>query len=207
MIIALDTDFDFDKKTAFVGTGNQEAARGDGQAAAERAIEQGVENPTAVIIVDMHGDEMYDARLKGHTHGFEAAGGKVIDVQYCEGLADCASDNMEAVIKKYPEGVNVLFSTNDDMAMEVVKRITDSDHAVYENTIVCGFDGNQSAIEAVQDSSLALDIAQNGYDMGYKAVEAAFAALDGETVESFVGSSSTVVDSTRVEAYIQGTLE
>lgn len=43
--------------------------------------------------------------------------------------------------------------------------------------------------------------------MGYKAVEAAFAALDGDTVESFVDSGSTVVASTRVEAYIQGTLE
>ena len=67
---------------------------------------------------------------------------------------------------------------------------------------MCGFDGNQSAIEAVQDGPLALDIAQNGYDMGYKAVEAAFAALDDETVESFVDSGSTVVESSRVEAYI-----
>ena len=202
VIIALDTDFESDKKAAFVGTGNQEAAREAGQTAAERAIEQGVESPTAVIMAGVQGDETHDARLNGYKEGFESAGGKVIDVQYCEGLADRASDNMEAVIQKYPEGVNVIFSTNDDMAMAVVKRIADSANAAYQNTIVCGFDGNQSAIEAVQGGSLALDVAQNGYEMGYKAVEAAVAALDGETVESFIDSGSTVVDSSNVEEYI-----
>lgn len=202
VIVALDTDFDSDKKSAFVGTGNEEAAREAGKNAAEKAIEQGIEQPTAVIMAGVQGDETHDARMNGYKEGFESAGGTVIDVQYCEGLADRASDNMEAVIQKYPDGVNVIFSTNDDMAMAVIKRITDSNNAAYEDTIVCGFDGNQSAIEAVQDGSLALDVAQNGYDMGYKAMEAAVAALSGETVESFIDSGSTVVDSSNVEDFI-----
>lgn len=202
VIVALDTDFTSDKKSAFVGTGNEEAAYAGGQAAAERAIELGAEKPTAVIMAGVQGDETHDARLKGYTEGFEAAGGEVLDVQYCEALADRASDNMEAVIQKYPEGVDAILSTNDDMAMAVVKRISDSGSAAYADTIVCGFDGNQSAIEAVQDGSLALDVAQNGFDMGYKAVEAAVAVLEGESVESFIDSGSTIVDSSNVETYI-----
>ena len=202
VIVALDTDFTSDNKSAFVGTGNQEAAEAGGKAAAERAIEQGIEHPTAVIMAGVQGDETHDARLEGYRAGFEAAGGEVLDIQYCEALADRASDNMEAVIQKYPNGVDVIFSTNDDMAMAVVKRIQDSGSAAYADTIVCGFDGNQSAIEAVQDGSLALDIAQNGYDMGYKAVEAAVAVLNGESVKSFIDSGSTVVDSSNVESYI-----
>ena len=38
--------------------------------------------------------------------------------------------------------------------MSVVKIIKDSGNAKYADTIVCGFDGNQSAIQAVKDGSL-----------------------------------------------------
>ena len=43
---------------------------------------------------------------------------------------------------------------------------------------MCGFDGNTSAISAIKDGTLGMDIAQLGYDMGYKAVEAAVKALE-----------------------------
>lgn len=202
VVVALDTDFTSEKKATFVGTGNKDAAKEAGQYAAEKMIEQGVEKPTAVIMAGVQGDETHDARMNGYKEGFEGAGGTVIDVQYCEGLADRASDNMEAVIQKYPEGVNVIFSTNDDMGMAVVKRIMDSNNEAYANSMVCGFDGNQAAIEAIQDGTLALDVAQNGFDMGYKAVEAAVAVLNGETVESFIDSGSTVVDEGNVEDFV-----
>lgn len=47
-----------------------------------------------------------------------------------------------------------------------------------------------------------MDIAQLGYDMGYKAVEAAVKALEGEQVDSFIDSDSKVVDSTNCDEYI-----
>ena len=43
---------------------------------------------------------------------------------------------------------------------------------------------------------------QLGYDMGYKAVEAAVKALEGEQVDSFIDSGSKVVDSTNCDEYI-----
>ena len=88
------------------------------------------------------------------------------------------------------------------MAMSVVKIIKDSGNAAYANTIVCGFDGNQSAIQAVKDGSLTMDVAQNGYDMGYRAVEAAVKCLQGETVDAFIDSGVQVVDSSNVDSYI-----
>ena len=84
----------------------------------------------------------------------------------------------------------------------VVKIIKDSGNAKYADTIVCGFDGNTSAISAIKDGTLGMDIAQLGYDMGYKAVEAAVKALEGEQVESFIDSGSKVVDSTNCDEYI-----
>ena len=55
---------------------------------------------------------------------------------------------------------------------------------------------------AIKDGTLGMDIAQLGYDMGYKAVEAAVKALEGEQLYSFIDSGSKVVDSTNCDEYI-----
>ena len=38
-----------------------------------------------------------------------------------------------------------------------------------------------------------MDVAQNGYDMGYKAVEAAVKCLQGETVDAFIDSCALYI--------------
>lgn len=202
VVIALDTDFTSDKKLAFVGTGNKDAAKSGGTAAVEAAKANGVDKPTVLIVTGVQGDETHEARLAGYKEGVEEAGGEVIEVQYCDGLAEKAATAMESVMQMYPDGIDVVLSSNDDMAMSVVKIIKDSGNAKYADTIVCGFDGNTSAISAIKDGALGMDIAQLGYDMGYKAVEAAVKALEGEQVDSFIDSGSKVVDSTNCDEYI-----
>ena len=202
VVIALDTDFTSDKKLAFVGTGNKDAAKSGGTAAVEAAKANGVDKPTVLIVTGVQGDETHEARLAGYKEGVEEAGGEVVEVQYCDGLAEKAATAMESVMQMYPDGIDIVLSSNDDMAMSVVKIIKDSGNAAYANTIVCGFDGNQSAIQAVKDGSLAMDVAQNGYDMGYRAVEAAVKCLQGETVDAFIDSGVQVVDSSNVDSYI-----
>lgn len=201
-VIACDTDFTSDKKAAFVGTGNEDAAKSGGKAAVEEAINRGADKPTAVILTGVQGDETHDARLEGYKAGVEEAGGEVLEVQYCDAVADKAANAMEAVVQKYPDGVDVILSTNDDMVMAAAKAMNDSGNKAYDNTVLCGFDGNQAALEAVQDGTIAMDIAQEGYQMGYKAVEAAISTLEGETVESFIDSGSTIVTSDNIEEYI-----
>lgn len=198
VVIALDTDFTSDKKLAFVGTGNKDAAKSGGTAAVEAAKASGVDKPTVLIVTGVQGDETHEARLAG----YKEAGGEVVEVQYCDGLAEKAATAMESVMQMYPDGIDVVLSSNDDMAMSVVKIIKDSGNAKYADTIVCGFDGNTSAISAIKDGTLGMDIAQLGYDMGYKAVEAAVKALEGEQVDSFIDSGSKVVDSTNCDEYI-----
>ncbi len=201
-IIACDTDFESENKTAFVGTGNEDAAKEGGLAAAEEAIARGSDAPTAVILTGVQGDETHDARLAGYQEGVEEAGGEVLEVQYCDALADKAANAMEAIMQKYPEGVDVILCTNDDMAVAAAKVLTDANSEAYENTVLCGFDGNQAAIEAIQDGTLDMDVAQNGYDMGYKAVEAAIAALNGEEVDEFIDSGAQIVSADNVDDFI-----
>ena len=202
VVIALDTDFTSDKKLAFVGTGNKDAAKSGGVAAVEAAKAKGIDKPTVLVVTGVQGDETHEARLAGYKEGVAEAGGEVVEVQYCDGLAEKAATAMESVMQMYPDGIDIVLSSNDDMAMSVVKIIKDSGNAKYADTIVCGFDGNTSAISAIKDGTLGMDIAQLGYDMGYKAVEAAVKALEGEQVDSFIDSGSKVVDSTNCDEYI-----
>ena len=202
VVIALDTDFTSDKKTAFVGTGNEDAAKAGGVRAAELAIERGAEAPTAVILAGVQGDETHDARVNGYKEGIESMGGSVIDIQYTDALADKAATSMESIMQKYPDGVDIICSIADDMAMAAAKVISDSGSDIYAQAVICGFDGNQSAVEAVQSGALGLDVAQLGYSMGYKAVEAAVKALDGEQVDSFIDSGYKLVESSNVEDFI-----
>ncbi len=202
-IVACDTDFTADEKSAFVGTGNKDAAKAGGKAVVEKAIENGIENPTVVILTGVQGDETHDARLEGYREGAEEAGGTVVEVQYCDGLADKAANSMEAVIQNYQDGIDCILSTNDDMALAAAKVVKDSGGDAYADSLLCGFDGNQTALEAIQEGTLAMDVAQEGYQMGYKSMEAIVAVLNGETVESFIDSGATVVDSSNIEEYIQ----
>lgn len=202
VVIALDTDFASEKKSAFVGTGNESASKEAAVAAVKKAQDSGVDKPTVLIVTGVQGDETHDARMNGYKAGVEEAGGEVVEVQYCDGMAEKAATAMESVMQKFPDGIDIVLSSNDDMAMSVVKIIKDSGNAKYADTIVCGFDGNQSAIQAVKDGSLAMDVAQNGYDMGYRAVEAAVKCLQGETVDAFIDSGVQVVDSSNVDSYI-----
>ena len=202
VVIALDTDFTSDKKLAFVGTGNKDAAKSGGTAAVEAAKANGVDKPTVLIVTGVQGDETHEARLAGYKEGDEEAGGEVVEVQYCDGLAEKAATAMESVMQMYPDGIDIVLSSNDDMAMSVVKIIKDSGNAKYADTIVCGFDGNTSAISAIKGGALGMDVAQLGYDMGYKAVEAAVKALEGEKIDSFIDSGAKIVDSANCDEYI-----
>ena len=201
-IIELDTDFTSDKKLSFVGTGNEAAAKSGGLAAMKKAKSNGADKPQAVILTGAQGDETHEARLRGYRDAIEAAGGQVLEVQYTDTMPDKAAAAMEAVIQKYPNGVDAVLSIADDMALAAAKVIKDSGNTNYADTVLCGFDGNQSAIEAVMDGSLTIDIAQMGYDMGYKAVEAAVTVLEGGSVESFIDSGSKVIDSSNIDEYV-----
>ena len=93
-VVALDTDFTSDKKLAFVGNGNKDDAKRGGTAAVEAAKANGVDKPTVLIVTGVQGDETHEARLAGYKEGVEEAGGEVIEVQYCDGLAEKAATAM-----------------------------------------------------------------------------------------------------------------
>ena len=192
-IIAVDTDIDAPEVLSFVGTGNEEAAAMGGKEAVAAAQEAGWTDIKAIAISGVQGDGTATARLTGYQKGIEEAGGTFLadEIQYADAVADKAANSMEAIMQNHPEGIAIIVCNNDDMAMAAARAA--KNNAAYANTIFVGFDGIQSACTAILNGEETMSVAQEAYDMGYKAVETAVAALNGETPAEFVDSGCSVV--------------
>ena len=137
-VVAYDTRIDSDKCLAFVGTGNKEAAKEGGKAAVEAAKAAGWTDIKCIEIAGVQGDATNTARMEGYREGVNEAGGEFLDneTQYANATADLAVTAMEGIMSKYPEGVAIICSNNDDMALAAAR--TAKDNPNYAKTIFLG---------------------------------------------------------------------
>ena len=196
-VVAVNTDLESERKSSFVGTGNEAAAEEGGKAAVEAAKAAGWEELNCIFISGVQGDPTHAARMAGFKTGSEEAGGTFLEdeVQYADSVADKAVTAMEAIIQNHPEGVACILSSNDDMAIAAAKTAASSAAAdAYKNTIFCGFDGIQSACESIlSEGGETMSVAQDPYGMGYKSVETIVAVINGETVDEFVDTGCSII--------------
>ena len=194
-IVAVDTKIDAPEVISFVGTGNESAGALGGKAAVEAAKEAGWTDIKAIEIAGVQGDTTNTDRMNGYMKGIEEAGGDFLEdeVQYADAVATKAVDAMNGIMSRYPDGIAIICANNDDMAIAAAKAAKDSGNAAYANTIFLGFDGIQSACDAILEGRLTMSVAQQGYEMGYESIATVVAKLNGEEVEEFVDSGADVV--------------
>lgn len=202
-IFAIDTDIDSDRVISFIGTGNERAAYAGGSKAVEMAKKVGWEDIRAIGIAGVQGDTTTTSRMKGYNEGIAEAGGTCLDneLKYANGSADQAVDSMEAIIQQYPDGIPIIFANNDDMALAAAR--TASGNPAYANTIFVGFNGMQFACESILNGDMSLSVAQDAYNMGYKAVETCMKSLQGEEVDKFVDSGYKIIDKSNAAEYLE----
>ena len=199
-VVAVDTNIDSPKVLSFVGTGNESAGEVGGKAAAEACKEAGLPM-TAICIMGVQGDSTTESRLEGYRKGFESAGGEVLEVQYCDSAPDKAATIMESVMQNYPDGVGAVLVSGDDYAIAAA-RIAQS-NPNFENTIFVGFDGIQSACEAIMDGRETMSVAQDPFGMGYQSVEAVVQAIEGEELPEFIDTGASIVDQSNAEERLE----
>lgn len=194
-IVAVDTKIEAPEVISFVGTGNESAGALGGAAAVEAAKAAGWTDIKAIEIAGVQGDTTNTDRMNGYMKGIEEADGDFLEdeVQYADAVATKAVDAMNGIMSRYPDGIAIICANNDDMAIAAAKAAADSGNEAYANTIFLGFDGIQSACDAILEGRLTMSVAQQGYEMGYMAVEAVVNNLNGEEVEEFIDSGADVV--------------
>ena len=201
-IIALDTKIEAPEVLSFVGTGNEAAAKMGALAAVDAAKAAGWTEIKCIEIAGVQGDATNTARMNGYTAGVEENGGDFLEaeVQYANAVADQATTCMEAVMQTHPDGVAIICANNDDMASAAARAASGA--AGWEKTIFLGFDGSTGACQAILDGQMTMSIAQQPYEMGYKACEAAYKTLMGETVDQFIDSGIEVITPENAQARI-----
>ena len=105
-------------------------------------------------------------------------------------LDDEAVQNVEAVI-----------CNNDDMAVGAARAAAGVE--AYKNTIFLGCGGNVGALEAILAGQETMTVAVDGYDVGYRGVEAAVNALNGETLDKFIASPATIVSADNAQEQME----
>ena len=195
-VLSVDTDVGIDGQTCFVGTSNVDAAKEGGLWAAEQAGE----GANAVIIYGQEGDNTSNMRREGYEAACEEAGVTVLDALSGQNTTDGATKTMEDLLNAYPDQIDIVLCHNDDTAIGAMNACKS---AGVSDMIIVGFDGNQSAVDLILAGEMVkATVAQQPYEMGYQAVEAALKAIQGESVDAVINAPVTVVTAENGQEYL-----
>ena len=195
-VLSVDTNVGIDGQTTFVGTSNVDAAKEGGLWAAEQAGE----GANAVIIYGQEGDNTSNMRREGYQKACDEAGVEVLAALSGQNTTDGATKTMEDMLSAHPGQIDIVLCHNDDTAIGAMNACKS---AGIEDMIIVGFDGNASAVDLIlAGEMIKATVAQQPYEMGYQAVEAALAAINGETVEEVINAPVTVVTAENGQEYL-----
>ena len=195
-VLSVDTNVGIDGQTTFVGTSNVDAAKEGGLWAAEQAGE----GANAVIIYGQEGDNTSNMRREGYEKACEEAGVTVLSALSGQNTTDGATKTMEDMISAHPGEIDIVLCHNDDTAIGAMNACK---NAGLTDVIIVGFDGNASAVELILGGDLIkATVAQQPFEMGKQAVEAAVEVLNGGTVDEVINAPVEVVTAENGQAYL-----
>ena len=195
-VLSVDTNVGIAGQTSFVGTSNVDAAYEGGI----WAIDTVGTDAKAVIIYGQEGDNTSNMRREGYEKACEEKGVEVLSALSGNNLTDGATKAMEDLLNTYPDQIDIVLCHNDDTAIGAMNACKSA--GVSDITIV-GFDGNASAVDLILAGELVkATVAQQPYEMGYQAVEAALKAINDESVDEVINAPVQVVTAENGQAYL-----
>lgn len=134
---------------------------------------------TAVITID-------PSNVANHSRGIgfvdvmEENGISVVSNIYAkEATADATYPVAKSILTANP-GVVAIFCSNDDEAIGASQAAIDSGRS---DVLVIGFDGQDNAVEAIQNGSILASVKQYPFEMGRLGVQLGVKKLNGEALE------------------------
>lgn len=194
-VLFVDTDAEFSNKTAYIGTGNYEAAYSGGEYIAKKKGK----GAKAVVIAGVQGNTTSYERERGYIDALEANGVHVASVQYAEATTDKATNIMENMLTSLNNDVDIVCCVNDDTAAGVANACK---QAGVDDVMIVGFDGIQTGVKNVMNGVVSASVAQSPYHMGYQAVENAIKAAKGEEVKKVINTGVSIITSENAKEYL-----
>ena len=187
-VITVDSDVTTSKKTAFIGTNNENFG-----AVAARYLADDIGGIGEVAMVSrIKGDQVTEVRTNGFKKEIEDHYQhiSIVDLVYSGGDEKVAYDETNRLIADYPD-LKAIYATDERDAIGVAKAI--SEHNLKDKIWVVGFDYSEASSEYLLDGTIDGTMIQNPYNMGYLAVRNIVKVKRGETVKKFIDTGSTYV--------------
>jgi ribose transport system substrate-binding protein len=194
-VIGFDSGVDSDVPLSTASTDNIAAAA----LAADKMVELiGGEGEVAIIAHDQTSRTGID-RVKGFT---DQIGSKyadkvtIVDTQYGAGDQLKSTDLAKAIIQAHPN-LKGFFGANEGSIIGVLNAVKEL--GMEGKIVVIGYDSGQQQLDAIRSGVEAGAITQNPVGIGYKCVEAAVKAINGETLPKNIDTGFYWFDKTNID--------
>jgi len=194
-VIGFDSGVDSDIPVTTATTDNVAAAA----LAADKMVELiGGEGEVAVIAHDQTSRTGID-RVKGFTDQIAAKYPKVtiVDTQYGGGDQLKSTDLAKAIIQAHPN-LKGFFGANEGSIIGVLNAAKEL--GMEGKLKIIGYDSGQQQMDAIRSGAESGAITQNPIGIGYKCVEAAVKAYNGETLPKIIDTGFMWYDKTNIDA-------
>jgi ribose transport system substrate-binding protein len=158
----------------------------------------GGEGEIAVIVHDQTSRTGIDRR-DGFVNRIEEAYPDItiVDVQYGGGDHLKSTDLAKAIIQAHPE-LKGFFGANEGSIIGVLNAVTELGKE--GDIVVIGYDAGKQQMDAIRSGVQAGAITQNPVGIGYKCVESAVAAINGETLNPITDTGFFWYDATNIDS-------
>ena len=193
--IGFDSGVDSDIPVATAATDNLAAAA---EAADKMAELIGGSGQVAVIVHDQTSRTGIDRR-DGFLDQMESEYPdiEIVDVQYGGGDQLKSTDLAKAIIQAHPD-LKGFFGANEGSIIGVLNAV--GELGKEGEIVVIGYDSGKQQIDAIKSGLAAGSITQDPIGIGYKCVEAAVMALDGEDVPEMIDTGFHWYDADNVDS-------
>ncbi len=194
-IVGFDSGVDSDIPVATASTDNIAAAA----LAADKMAELiGGEGKIAVIVHDQTsrtGQDRRDGFVNRIAEAYPNI--EIVNVDYGGGDQLESTDLAKAVIQANPD-LKGYFGANEGSAIGVINAVTEL--GKQGEIVVIGYDAAKAQLDAIRSGVMAGAITQNPIGIGYKCVEAAVKAINGEQVDKVIDTGFFWYDATNMDS-------
>ena len=193
-VVGFDSGVDSDIPVATASTDNIAAAA----LAADKMAELiGGEGQVAVLVHDQTsrtGIDRRDGFLNRMAEAYPNI--EIVNVEYGAGDHLKSTDLAKAVMQANPD-LKGYFGANEGSIIGVLNAATELGK---EGLVIIGYDSGAQQIQAIRDGLQAGAITQNPIGIGYKCVEAAVKAINGEPVDKVIDTGFFWYDATNIDS-------
>lgn len=119
----------------------------------------------------------------------------IVDIQYGGGDHLKSTDLAKAIITANPD-LKGFFGANEGSIIGVLNGAKELGR---DDLVIIGYDSGQQQLEAIKSGQQAGAITQDPIGIGYKCVEAAYKAVQGETLPEFIDTGFFWFDATNID--------